>query len=313
MVLTPSETVELLGANAHWKLTGGYLDNCECAILTPSNRGVVASHLEAISDSMKYPLGHDTVALAMNYFDRYMQSVLCKDPQSVTSALMQSVAVTCLFIASKYHCTNYLPLSTLEGLSRDSHDHGFNELVASDFKDLELRILGALEWKIHVCIPHTFVSVISGVCELNAAEERVRKRWLDVLDVAVFSYELVAFHPCVVSSASLLLSWAWQACEKSSDRIRRCEPRLARLSSITRRCLRDCVALLIVELCRLCPWGGCASDYALLKATIDRSSALSKRFYEYSCHGDDVWPCQHQQDSHAYADQSESETDGTAW
>ena len=68
----------------------------------------------------------------------------CKRPN------IQVIASTCLLIASKFFDRKLPPLSELEKVHLGSAQ-------SDEFAEMELSILAALSWKLHMPLPHVFV------------------------------------------------------------------------------------------------------------------------------------------------------------
>ena len=77
----------------------------------------------------------------------------CKRPN------IQVIASTCLLIASKFFDRKLPPLSELEKVHLGS-------ARSDEFAEMELSILAALRWKLHMPLPHVFVEFRNGHHEL---------------------------------------------------------------------------------------------------------------------------------------------------
>ena len=71
--------------------------------------------------------------------------------------LIQMIASTCLLIAAKFADRKLPPLSELEKVH-----HG--RANADEFAALELKILQALRWKLHVPLPQAFIEHLHTIC-----------------------------------------------------------------------------------------------------------------------------------------------------
>jgi hypothetical protein len=89
-----------------------------------------------------------TGGIACNYFDRYIHIALRKGP--ISKRQMQMIASTCLLIAAKFFDRKLPPLSELAIV----HNHAVS---VEQFMHQEMVILEALEWKLHVILPHALI------------------------------------------------------------------------------------------------------------------------------------------------------------
>lgn len=90
------------------------------------------------------------------------------------------IASTCLLIASKFFDRKLPPLSELEKVH-----HG--NARAHEFQDLELRILSALRWKLHVPLPHNFVNLLEALCPNAPFDATIKDRMHFFIDLSVYS------------------------------------------------------------------------------------------------------------------------------
>ena len=88
-----------------------------------------------------FPTMHrETVAYAMSYLDRFLQTSAGKTARTVRSTF-QLAAIACLYTAVKLHEHAAVSPKFLEQLSRD-------EYTEDDLKQMELTILQALKWRL---------------------------------------------------------------------------------------------------------------------------------------------------------------------
>ena len=89
-----------------------------------------------------------TSSMACNYFDRYILKALRAGP--VSPHQMQMIATTCLLISAKFIDRKLPPLSELVKVHNQT-------ATAEQFAALERVIVVALEWNLHVLLPHSFL------------------------------------------------------------------------------------------------------------------------------------------------------------
>ena len=134
----------------------------------------------AVGDSQlaeDFGLRVQTATLACNYFDRYMNSPSVAG--TADKRLIQMIASTCLLIAAKFADRKLPPLSELQ---RVHHSRA----SADEFATLELRILKALQWKLHVPLPHAFVDSLRSLCDGAPVDEPIEDRTNFFIDLSVY-------------------------------------------------------------------------------------------------------------------------------
>ncbi len=113
-------------------------------------------------------------------------------------------SVVCLLIAAKFSDVQTPSLSQLVDIHNDGHPT--QDTSVREIHDLELEILGVLDWKLNVKTPHNYAEYLASFCDVKM--EGVFKEAVEsYMDMSVYCYELLEFHPAVVASACLLKAW----------------------------------------------------------------------------------------------------------
>ena len=118
-----------------------------------------------------------TGGIACNYFDRYIHIALRKGP--ISKRQMQMIASTCLLISAKFFDRKLPPLSELAIV----HNHAVS---VEQFMHQEMVILEALEWKLHVILPHALIEPLQ-VCLPDAPFDlAIDERITFFIDLSVY-------------------------------------------------------------------------------------------------------------------------------
>ena len=104
---------------------------------------ILLFHSSLLSNSQ---LGRDVVSYAMSYFDRIVPKY------GINDTLVQLVAMTCLYLAIKVHCTKKISVGAMCSLSRGSFR--YDQVVK-----MERLVLQGLNWYLSPATPHLFLEV----------------------------------------------------------------------------------------------------------------------------------------------------------
>jgi hypothetical protein len=118
-----------------------------------------------------------TGGIACNYFDRYIHIALRKGP--ISKRQMQMIASTCLLIAAKFFDRKLPPLSELAIV----HNHAVS---VEQFMHQEMVILEALEWKLHVILPHALIEPLRACLPHAPADQAINDRMMFFIDLSVY-------------------------------------------------------------------------------------------------------------------------------
>tara|TARA_X000001036_G_C20693184_1_gene810215 strand:+ start:407 stop:1663 length:1257 start_codon:yes stop_codon:yes gene_type:complete len=137
---------------------------------------------------------------------------------------VQMIATTCLLISAKFNSRKLPPLSELHKVH-----HG--KVYPFEFADLELRMLKALDWNIHVITPKSFIFPILALCTEDLIDADVHERMEFFIDLSVYMYNLLPCPPAAVAAVSLLIAWKFS--DFSEDyRVALCPPFFARVTGV---------------------------------------------------------------------------------
>jgi hypothetical protein len=88
----------------------------------------------------EFGISQDTVAVAVNYMDRYLSK------KSTEKEIVQLLAMGAIFVAAKLHETYSIGMKELQALADEVY-------LASDIKLMELELLGVLQWNLNPITP----------------------------------------------------------------------------------------------------------------------------------------------------------------
>ena len=118
-----------------------------------------------------------TGGIACNYFDRYIPIALRKGP--ISKRQMQMIASTCMLISAKFFDRKLPPISELVIL----HNH---TVTPEQFMHQEMVILEALEWKLHVILPHALIEPLRACLPYAPADQAINDRMMFFIDLSVY-------------------------------------------------------------------------------------------------------------------------------
>lgn len=119
-----------------------------CPALTHSLLRATLATRACVQLSEDFGLLVQTGCVACNYFDRYIPHRLREGP--VSKQQVQTIASTCLLIASKFVDRKLPPLSELVVVHNQ-------KVTSAEFAETERTILEVLDWQLHVPLPHAFL------------------------------------------------------------------------------------------------------------------------------------------------------------
>lgn len=118
-----------------------------------------------------------TGGIACNYFDRYIPIALRKGP--ISKRQMQMIASTCMLISAKFFDRKLPPISELVIL----HNH---TVTPEQFMHQEMVILEALEWKLHVILPHALIEPLKTCLPDAPFDRRIDEHVTFFIDLSVY-------------------------------------------------------------------------------------------------------------------------------
>ncbi|CAN8245608.1 unnamed protein product [Cochlearia groenlandica] len=139
-------------------------------------------------------LSYETIFSATNYFDRFVYLTGCYE---WSKWMVELVAVTSLWIASKYNQVTYISLNEIQMVGLD---HIFHHKTVHK---MEVIILEALEWRVSPVTSYSFSEILMakiGLLEDHIVMNQVVDHLLDDLR----DYNMVQYQPSVVAVAAIL-------------------------------------------------------------------------------------------------------------
>jgi len=142
----------------------------------------------------EFRISQDTVAVAVNYMDRYLSQI------STKKSILQLLAMGAVFIAAKLHETYPIGMSELQTLAEGMY-------LESDIKLMELELLRVIQWQLNPVTPQTVMNHM--VCYVDSPEKRklLREHAEAFLDVALCEYEFIGYLPSVQGVSAILCAF----------------------------------------------------------------------------------------------------------
>jgi hypothetical protein len=165
-------------------------------------RGRMVDFMVELADELG--LRH-SAALAVSYYDRFCAVGLHAaawrhgEPRDDT----EIVAKACVLVASKFYEQPANRLSALDGIChwlQVPHQR-------AALKEAELMVLGALDWRLHVATPDTFLELLRatlGVVDEPPGPGLRAEHWTHM---SLFEGKTLVFTPVVVAAAAMLCAW----------------------------------------------------------------------------------------------------------
>lgn len=148
-----------------------------------------------------FPTMHrETVAYAMSYLDRFLQSDAGAEARCKRS-VFQLAAISCLYTSVKIHEHSAVSPKFLEQLSRD-------EYSVKDVERMELTILQALKWKLSTPTALTFLRQFLALIPSVLLKDGLREEVYDLAkfqtEVALGEYKYVTVNYSCIAYCSLM-------------------------------------------------------------------------------------------------------------
>jgi len=172
--------------------------SCEvAAYLNGSFRTEFAEWCYHIVDSRDF--SRETVFICMSYFDRYTATL----GQKVTLDEAHLAAITSLYLAVKINETEKLSLEKL------AKNFG-NKFTLSHLKNMEIRIILALEWRLTPPTPTAFVRNLLDIPSMCSIPSYIKNYLYElskfITELSVCDPSFVGVKPSIIAFASLLIS-----------------------------------------------------------------------------------------------------------
>lgn len=169
------------------------------SLISERQREVVVKYINELAED--FELCVQTGTLACNYFDRYAAMLSASGHMhTADKRFIQMIASTCLLIAAKFSDRKLPPLSELVKVH-----HG--KVLADEFAALELRILQALRWKLHVPLPHAFVDPLCSLCLDAPFNTAIEDRMLFFIDLSIYGYHFLAYSHAAIAASAIVVAW----------------------------------------------------------------------------------------------------------
>jgi transcription initiation factor TFIIIB Brf1 subunit/transcription initiation factor TFIIB len=136
-------------------------------------------------------IGRDVVSYAMSYFDRIVPHY------GINDTLVQLVAMTCLYLAIKVHCSKKISVQSMVSLSRGS----FRE---DQVVKMERIILQGLNWFLNPATPHLFLEIFFESSQDDDAMNEIKDSASYLLELAVCDHFFISKKPSSVARAAIL-------------------------------------------------------------------------------------------------------------
>ena len=159
----------------------------------------VAMFLFELSEDFKY--SSECSWLSMNLFERYVWNELSHG-RAVALDRVEKVASVCFVIAAKFLERYHPSIANIADVI---------ECEASELPQLELEVLGSLEWDVRSVTPHSGVDMFlsacrplipAGVALIPEAAEQARALVLALIDLSVFESSTREFTPLTMAAAA---------------------------------------------------------------------------------------------------------------
>ena len=163
-----------------------YIEETQSKMKIP-HRLMIIGWIKEVHNTLS--LDNDTLFLSVYLFDRYMSI-----QPNVNRDKFQLIAITCMFIASKYEEVVKVPISNFESICINTE---------SDIKAMEVIILQTLNYDITQAYSNTFVGIFANKMNLGAS---LTKKAFAYADIALSDYDLIQYKPSLIAAASIYLA-----------------------------------------------------------------------------------------------------------
>ena len=142
----------------------------------------------------EFHISQDTVAVAVNYMDRYLSEI------STKKSILQLLAMGAVFIAAKLLETFPIGMTELQTLAEGMY-------LESDIKLMELELLRVIQWRLNPVTPQCVMNHLI-LYEESADQRRLLREHAEAfLDVALCEYEFLQFLPSTQGIAAILCAF----------------------------------------------------------------------------------------------------------
>lgn len=142
----------------------------------------------------------DTVAIAMNYLDRYMSTEQGAEALG-SRTRFQLVVMTCLYTAIKIHEPEALAPCVLAGLSR-------NKFSVQEVEDMERELINALQWRMNPPTALSFMQALLSLIPKRTMEESRRRKVVELaqlqIEKSVEDYSFVGLKSSTIALAAIV-------------------------------------------------------------------------------------------------------------
>lgn len=181
-----------------------YIENVQKDGMRVVWRSKVASWLLEFEE--EYGISQDTIAVAVNYMDRYLSEI------STKKSILQLLAMGSIFIAAKLHETYPIGMGELRDLADGTY-------LESDIKLMELELLRVIQWRLNPVTAQSFMNHLVQYVPCERTKATVHEDAVTFLDVVIPEYEFLAFPASVQGAAAVLCAFeaaglcavAWKA------------------------------------------------------------------------------------------------------
>ena len=141
-------------------------------------------------------LGRDVVSYAMSYFDRIVPHY------NIDDTLVKLVAMTCLYLAVKVHCSKKISPESMVALSRGSFQH--DQVVK-----MERIVLRGLNWHLNPATSHLFLEIFFSTSTSSSTDDdeamtAIKELASYLLELAVCDSFFINVKPSSISRAAIL-------------------------------------------------------------------------------------------------------------
>jgi transcription initiation factor TFIIIB Brf1 subunit/transcription initiation factor TFIIB len=139
-------------------------------------------------------LGRDVVSYAMSYFDRIVPHY------GINDTLVQLVAMTCLYLAVKVHCSEAISPESMIALSRGSFQQ--DQVIK-----MERIVLRGLNWHLNPATSHLFLEIFFSTSTSTDDDEvmtEIKETASYLLELAVCDSFFINVKPSSISRAAIL-------------------------------------------------------------------------------------------------------------
>lgn len=156
--------------------------------VTGNMRAILVDWLVQVN--LKFRLLQETMYMTVGLLDRFLQD------NPVPKKQLQLVGVTAMFLASKYEEMYPPEISDFAYVTDRAY-------TTAQIREMEMKILRVLKFKLGRPLPLQFLRRASKICEVTAEQHTLAKY---LLELTMTDYEMVHFPPSMVACAALALT-----------------------------------------------------------------------------------------------------------